>query len=157
MAYVAFTDMGDIQLQKDFHKFADLLKKVIGEFNKIDLKLELVTIPVKNKDKEIFFDHIEDVNQIKYPKQTKKSITFPKSKEFFLGAMPWGNNFALMKENQFVLISDKGNLIKKINFPAEINVKNQLDFTYPERRLYYYNDYLYYYDENEECLKIFQF
>lgn len=126
-----------------------------GKFVKINYESSLEAKPIDKNNKDAFFEYIEAVNRIKYPDRTKKSVVFPKSQEYFLGAMTWGDNFALIAENSFIIVSDEGKLIEEIYFPEGIKVDNRWDFIYPERRLNFYKKCLYYYDEYKECLKVF--
>lgn len=136
--------------EKYFHLYEE------GKFRKINYEFKLEGKPINKNDKESFFKYIESVNRIKYPERTKKSVVFPKSQEYFLGVITWGDDIALIKENSFVIILDEGKLVEEIPFPKDIKVDNRWDFIYPERRLHFYNNYLYYYDEFKESLKIFK-
>ena len=126
-----------------------------GEFKKIYYEFKLEAKPINKDDKEAFFKYIESVNRTQYPDRTRKSVVFPKSQEYFLGVITWGDDIALIKENSLVIVSDEGKLIEEIRFPEDIKVDNRWEFIYPERRLHFYKNSLYYYDEIKECLKIF--
>jgi len=99
-----------------------------GEFRKIYYGFNLEAKSINKDDKVAFFKYIESVNRTKYPDRTRKSIVFPKSQEYFLGVITWGDDIALIKENSFVIISDEGKLVEEIQFPKDIKVNNRWEF-----------------------------
>ena len=146
-------DDGKLRVFYSRERYFHFYKK--GEFKKIYYEFKLEAKPINKDDKETFFKYLESVNRTKYPDLTRKSVVFPKSQEYFLGVITWGDDIALIKENSLVIVSDEGKLFEEIQFPEDIRMDDRWDFIYPERRLHFYKNSLYYYDEIKGCLKIF--
>jgi hypothetical protein len=126
-----------------------------GGFIKVNISYEFKEEPIKNEDKKVFFKYIESVNQTKYPLRTKQSVEFPEKREKFLGTVSWGMDIALINLDHLIVISKQGEFVERIGFPKEIIRENSLEFYAPEARIQRNGDQLYYYDENEGCMKIF--
>ncbi len=123
-------------------------------FNRIDFKFDIQRRDINAKDKEDFFKHMEEVNRMKYPQKTRSSITFPQKTEYFLGAINWDNNIALIKFKEILIISPQGELIKKLALPSNLLPQNYFDFIFPEKRMVYYDNKLFFFDEESYMLSV---
>jgi hypothetical protein len=93
--------------QKDFCLLID------SQIQKERITALLESEEVTPRDKENFFEKIVPKPNAK----TKKSVVFPEHKEFFVGAISWGNGWALIKENSLIIIDAKGHYQKTIVLP----------------------------------------
>jgi hypothetical protein len=126
-----------------------------GQFDEIQISCDLKEDLLTSEDKAYFFDYIDAVNQTKYPSATKRSIEFPQKKELFLGAIRWDKAYALILLDHLMVISDEGQFIERIEFPKELGFSNIFEFFPPEVKLQREKNRVYFYDENEGCLRIF--
>ena len=78
---------------------------------KITAKLE--SEDITEQDKQIFFEKIEP----KPLEKTKKSVVFPKQREFFLGVIPWDSGWALIKIDSLIILDEQGVYLETIFLP----------------------------------------
>jgi len=126
-----------------------------GQFIKKRISYDFNSASLTNEDRIAFFDYIEGVNQVEYPTATKRSIVFPQKNELFFGAIPWDKAYALILIDHLIVISEEGAFSERIDFPEELNFSNIFEFFPAEVRLQREGNEVYYYDENEGCLRIF--
>ncbi len=126
------------------------LKKTSFDFN-------LKEIIITDKDKELFFKTCELHSHKVFHPKTKKSVIFPRRKEYFLGVINWDDSVALLLEDRFLVVSNEGKLLRVIFYPegkkyinfTEYNGKPEDIFIKNKDRLYLLNE------ENE--IEIFKF
>lgn len=133
-----------------------LLCYSVSGFTKKEFNFKLEREPVAARDKKAFFEYLDDVNNTKYSAATKGSVTFPEFKEYFAGAISWGENIALIRHEELIIIDINGNLIRRLRLPSSIEPESYWEFIYPERRMAYYNKKLYYLNTETETLQTFK-
>jgi len=116
------------------------------KIKKISFKFNLKAKALSDQDKKDFFNKIIP----KPSKLTKNSVVFPKTKKLFLGVINWDDNWALIQEDNFILVDEKGSFLNKIPIPDEIGYLE--DWQVPEDIFIKNGDELFFLKESEEIV-----
>lgn len=105
--------------------------------------------PITAYDKSNFFKAVDTGSKMKWPQKTKKSINFPREKEFFVGAIKWNENIALIGYQCLFIISENGELLKTIKYPNNRVYGAMADFGgYPEDLIFKRDKLIFYLNED---------
>lgn len=119
---------------------------------KIYIDYQFEEVGLTSKDYERFFDRIDP----KPPRKTKESVIFPKTREYFQTVFNWDEYFALIINNIFILINEKGKVIEKIRFPNKIPALDSWDLYRPIGSFCMGENKLFYLHEGDE-IRVFKY
>lgn len=113
-------------------------------------------IRVTRKDRVEFYGQMQRANRMRITPEMKKEIRFPEYRELFAGVFAWNRCFALVQPRCFVLIDHEGRFVDTILHPPGISLDSQIQRRFADQKLIVQSDRLYFFDDDNECLKIFQ-
>ena len=126
--------------RKNFYYIAD------NQLEKKKLDIAFQEEKVTPKDLDSFFEKVSP----KPDARTIKSVVYPDSKQFFIGAFRWDDGWALVTEKLFIIIDGDGHFRETISLPEPL-VKNIRDNGYSDGMLFKAKE-LYCIKDNEEVL-----